>query len=172
MESERQSPTAVLLSSNLSNGVTEIDDDPDTPDGNWMVASGDSVTTDVRVSFNTPTGDPTVGTDLQEFKAWVRQFDETQSGTPTCRIELWENALLIRAGINTNVLDGGLLLSFTWNANELVTPDGSLVECKLVGTKSGGSPGARNTVDIGAVEWNVSYSLAVLNKSLPLMRWF
>ncbi len=62
-----------------------------------------------------------------------------------------------RRDVRLHEQDGGLLLSFTWNASELGTADGSLVECKVVGTKSGGSPGNRNTVDVGAVEWNVAY---------------
>lgn len=158
MATERQAPDAVLASANLSNGLTEIDEDPDSPDGNWMVASGNNVDTDVRTSFPTPTGSPTVGAGLQEFKAWVRQFDEGQSGTPEVHIELWENGGLVRAGSKENVTTSGHMVTFTWNASELGTADGSLVECKVVGTKSGGSPGARNTVDVGAVEWNVTYS--------------
>lgn len=157
MATERQGPDAVLASTDLSGGVTDIDDDPDTPDGLWMVASNNNVQTEVRTSFPTPSADPTVGADLQEFKTWTRQFDETQAGTPDARIELWENGVLVRAGANTAVPDGGLLLAFTWNANELSTADGSLVECKVVGVKAGGSPSSRNTVDVGAVEWNVTF---------------
>jgi len=135
----------------------DIDEDPDSPDANWMVATGNNVNISVRTSFPTPTGNPTVGADLQEFKAWVRQYDENQGGTPDCRLELWEDGVLVRAGSDTPVPDGGLLISFTWNANELGTADGSLVECNVVGTKSGGAPANRNTVDVGAVEWNVTY---------------
>lgn len=162
MATERQPPDAVLASTNLSNGLTEIDEDPDSPDGNWMVASENNVNTDVRTSFATPTGSPTVGAGLQEFKAWVRQFDEGQSGTPEVRIELWENGGLVRAGSNENVTTSGHMVTFPWNANELGTADGSLVECKIVGTKSGGGPSARNTVDVGAVEWNVTYSVGAI----------
>ncbi len=158
MATERQAPDAVLVSSGLTGAVGDIQDDPDAPDASWMVATGNNTATDVRTSFATPTGAPNVGTGLQEFKAWVRQFDEGQTGTPDVRIELWESAGLIRAGSNAAVPDGGLLVSFTWNANELSTADGSLVECKIVGVKTGGSPGVRNTVDVGAIEWNVDYS--------------
>lgn len=160
MATERQPPDAVLESNGLTGGLADIDEDPDSPDENWMVATGNNVNTDVRTSFATPTGNPTVGAGLQEFKVWVEQYDENQDGTPDCRIELWENAGLIRAGSDTPVPDGGLLLSLTWNANEIGTADGSLVECKIVGTKTGGSPTTRNTVNMGAVEWNVTYSEA------------
>lgn len=158
-DTERQSPDAILVITNLNpNNVAYIQDDPDSPDGNWLVASGNNVNTDVRVSFPTPTGNPTVGADLQEFKAWVRQYDEGQSGTPDVRIELWENGVLIRAGSDESVTLSGHMVTFTWNANEIAVADGSLVELKVVGTKSGGSPSSRNTVDVGAIEWNVDYT--------------
>jgi hypothetical protein len=159
MASERQAPDAILAQTELTGVVGDIDEDPDSPDGNWLVATGNNVDTDVRTSFPTPTGNPTVGAGLQEFKAWVRQYDEGQSGTPDVRIELWENGGLVRAGSDENVTTSGHMVTFTWNANELGTADGSLVECKVVGTKSGGSPGNRNTVDVGAIEWNVDYSV-------------
>ena len=158
METERQSPDTIAAQTNLSGVVGDIQDDPDSPDANWMVASGNSVNTDVRVTLPTPTGNPTVGADLQEFKTWVRQFDTGQTGDPTARIELWENGSLIRAGSDVAITGSGQMVVFPWNANELVTSDGSLVECKVVGVKSGGGPSKRNTIDIGAIEWNVEYS--------------
>lgn len=162
-DTERLGPDAILVITSLTpNNVTYIQDDPDSPDANWLVATGNGVNTDVRVSFPTPSGNPTVGADLQEFRSLVRQYDEGQTGTPLARIELWENGGLIRAGTDTGVPQGGIVLSFTWNANEISMADGSLVECKVVGTKAGGSPSARNTVDVGAVEWNVDYSIGAV----------
>lgn len=158
MATERQAPDAIASSTDLSGAVTDIDDDPDSPDGLWLTATNNNVNTDVRVTFPTPTGDPTVGADLQEFRAYVRQFDTGQTGNPDARIELWENGTIVRAGSDTSVTGAGQVISFTWNANELGTADGSLVECKVVGTKSGGSPSARNSVEVGAIEWNVDYT--------------
>jgi hypothetical protein len=142
----------------LTGAYTDVDDDPDSPDSSWLLADNNNVNTAVLGSFSTPTGSPTVGADLQEFRALVRQFDEAQAGTPEARIELWENGVLVRAGSDTSVPDGGVVLSFTWNANELGTSDGSLVECNVIGTKAGGSPSSRNTVEVGAFEWNVDYT--------------
>lgn len=158
MATERQPPDALLASSGLVGGLGDIDDDPDSPDANWMVATGNNVSIEVRTSFPTPTGNPTIGADLQEFKAQVRQYDGGQTGIPTARIELWEDGILIRAGPDVDVVsDISQLISFFWNANEISVADGSLVECKIVGTKTGGAPAKRNTVDVGAVEWNVTY---------------
>ena len=66
---------------------------------------------------------------------------------------------MVRAGSDENVTTSGHMVTFTWNASELGTADGSLVEMKVVGTKAGGSPSNRNSVDIGAVEWNVDYTV-------------
>ena len=132
--------------------VLEHDDDPDISSVT-INATSNNVNTEYGVDFPTPTGNPTVGAGLQEFKAGVIEFDSGQSGTPDARIELWENGSLVRAGSNVPV-SVYAVLSFTWNANELVTADGSLVQCKVIGTKSGGSPSARNTVRIGHIEWN------------------
>ena len=156
MANERQPPDAILAQTELTGVVGDIDDDPDAGDGNWLEASGNNVNTDVRTSFASPSADPKVGADLQEFRAEVKQFDGGQSGTPDARIELWENGSLVRAGSDVAVTSASSqVIAFTWNANELGTADGSLVEAKVVGTKSGGGPSARNSVEVGAVEWNV-----------------
>ena len=156
-ETLRPAVAETLSLSNLSGTYADIDDDPDAPDGNWLTASGNNVNVSARTTLATPTGNPTVGADLQEFRVQVRQFDVAQGGTPDARIELWENGSLVRAGSDIPVTGSGQVIAFTWNANELGTADGSLVEIMLVGTKSGGSPGNRNTVEVGAMEWNVVY---------------
>jgi hypothetical protein len=159
MATETQRPDAQLSCSNLVTcDVLEHDEDPDVSSVT-IAATGNNVNTEYGVDFPTPTGNPTVGAGLQEFRAGVEEFDSGQTGTPQARIELWENGSLIRAGTDTDVSTYAVL-SFTWNANELGTADGSLVQCKVIGSKSGGAPGARNTVDIGHIEWNVTYDAA------------
>lgn len=159
MALETKTPNAILSQTGNTGVVGDIQDSPDSPDANWLVATGNNTHTDVNVSFATPTGNPTTGADLQEFRALVRPFDSGQTGDPNARIELWENGALIRAGSETALQNAGgdIVIAFTWNASELATADGSLVEGKAVGTKTSGSGSKRNTVDIGAIEWNVEY---------------
>lgn len=159
MAFERLPPFGVEASTGIgSGGNDDIDDDPDSPDGNWMIASGNNVNTSVRVAFNNPSGNPTTGAGLQEFKCHVRQFDEGQSGTPDIRLELYEGGNLRASSSDFPVGIGGLTFAWVWDATLLTLgPDGSFVECRMVGTKSGGSPTSRNTVDYGAVEWNVEF---------------
>ena len=160
MAAETKVPDAILAATEQSGAFTVIDEDPDSSGTDFLTSSGNNVNTDCRVSFPTPTGNPTVGTGLQEFRIQVREHDTGQTGTPDGRIELWENGSLVRAGSDVPITTQDQVIAFTWNANELGTADGSLVECKFVGTKSGGSPGARNTTELGAVEWNVEYTSA------------
>jgi hypothetical protein len=157
MATETQRPNGELSDSGLvASDYTDHDEDPDVSSVT-INATGNNTNTEYGVDFPTPTGSPTVGANLQEFRVGVEEFDSGQSGTPQARIELWENGSLIRAGTDTNVSTYAVL-SFKWNANELATADGSLVQMKVIGTKSGGGPGARNTVRIGHMEWDVDYS--------------
>ena len=166
MATERNEPDAFATALvNLTGVVADIQADPDVKTGNWIAddplrATSNNVNTTVHCSFPTPTFSPLVGANLQEFRALVRVFDIVQTGDPSARIELWENGSLVRAGSNATILnDGGeVILSFLWNANEIATVDGSLVELKVIGTRSMGGAGAQNTVDIGAVEWNTTLS--------------
>ncbi len=156
MVAETLRPDGQLSCSGLATCVvTEHDQDPDT-NSTTIAATGNNTNTEYGVDFPTPSGNPTVGADLQEFRAGVIEFDSGQTGTPDARIELWENGALVRAGSNTPV-SVYAVLSLTWNANELATADGSLVQCKVIGTKSGGGPTARNTARIGHIEWNVTF---------------
>ncbi len=138
----------------------EHDEDPDVSSVT-INATGNNVNTEYGVDLPTPSANPTVGTDLQVFRAGVIEFDSGQTGTPDARIELWENGALVRAGPNTAV-SVYAILNFTWDASELATADGSLVQCKVIGTKTGGSPTARNTTRIGHIEWNAEVSGALI----------
>jgi len=157
MATETLRPDGELSDSGLvANSELDHDEDPDVSSA-VVAATGNNVNTEWGGDFPTPTGNPTVGAGLQEFRAGVIEFDSGQTGTPQARIELWENGSLVRAGSDVNVSTFAVL-SFTWDANELATADGSLVQCKVIGTKSGGSPGARNTVNIGHIEWNADFT--------------
>lgn len=65
---EQLFPDAILTATNIAGAVTDIDEDPDSPDANWMVGSGAVV---LRVSFPTPAANLKPG-HLQEFRIRVR----------------------------------------------------------------------------------------------------
>ena len=155
MATERKAPDVLIVQINLSGVVEDIQDDPDSPDVAWLTAISNNADSIARVSFPTPTGNPTVGANLQEFRVLVRKMGGT--GTPEARIDLYENGVLIREGTLQDITTD-TVINFTWNANELGTPDGSIVECLVFGKKSGAGPSARAAIEVGAVEWNVDYT--------------
>ena len=163
-DSEDIAPDATIISQiTFSEADTgNIDDDPDSPDANWALIGGNNVSGNMRVSFPTSSGNPTVGADLQEFRCELRQQSVGQSGTPTARLEVWETgggaALAASAEIDiTN--ESSQVISFTWNASVLATADGSAVQCFIIVTKAGGGGGTRESCDIGAVKWVCEYDL-------------
>ena len=161
MSTERQGPDALITQTNLSGVVNAIQDDPNSPDDTWLVPIDNGVDTICRVSFPTPTGNPTQGAGLQQFQIWVKRVSSNTPKTPTVRIELRETgggAALATPLANTNVTnDTGILLGGTWNANLLANADGSAVECYIYGTAA--TAGAnKSTIGVGAVEWNVTYT--------------
>jgi hypothetical protein len=61
-------PDAVLTQTALTGALGDIDEDPDTPDGNWMAGTGAAV---LRVSFGAPAASLQTGVD-QEFRVRIR----------------------------------------------------------------------------------------------------
>lgn len=161
MASERQAPDTLAAQTNLSGAVAAVQDDPDSPDGSWLTATDVGADTEARVTFPTPTGNPTAGAALQEFRVQVRRTNTGGSnGTPTVAIELYEDGVLVASlasGVGVTSTTGEVV-SATWDASSLSTADGSAVECRVFGTNTGGNPSKRRTVEVGAVEWNAEYS--------------
>lgn len=164
MANERLAPDVLLVQTNLTGAVTDIDEDPDSPDGLWLNEIDDGSDTICRVSFPTPSGTPTVGADLQEFRLWVRRSTTAGGSDPTMDVELWENNALntvLQTGISITSTTGQLV-SVTWNAGLLnFDAGGSLVECNCIGNASGGAPSGRRTVEPGAIEWNCEFTATV-----------
>ena len=154
-------PLDVVVSSTNLTGATvaNLDDDPDAPDANWATATT-VADTSLRAGFPTPPGDPTPGAGLQEFRVLLRK-DAAGGNDPTYDIELWETgggaplATLVSGATLSS--DTGEVVSATWDASLLGTADGSAVELRIVGHRSGGSPNSWRTVEVGAVEWNVDH---------------
>ena len=162
MATERQSPDAILELTNLTGVLSDIQDDPDSPDVDWLTAAPNVATT-VRVSFPTPTGNPTTGAGVQEFRILLRKTAINGGKTDdTYTVDLYENGVQKQATIASggNVPTGGVVVSALWDATNLATADGSLVECYVTTTpEAGGAPTSRGSIEVGAVEWNVTYDV-------------
>lgn len=157
MATERLSPDALTTQTGLTGTVAAIDEDPDSPDASWLTTTNNTNTV-CHVTFPSPTGNPTTGAGLQEIKAWVRKTNH--STNPTAVLDLYENGNLVATLVSSTTISSttGQMLSGTWDAASLGTANGSLVEARVTGTVGGGSPGNRASVEIGAIEWNVTYS--------------
>ena len=144
-------PDAILATSGLTGGLSDIQDDTTSPDANWMVAVDNNTDGDLYLSFPSPAGELRPGP--QKLLVAARQFDEGQTGTPTIRLELWEAGSLVEVGASMGVVPGGGLFTLQWAADEVSDQSGAGIEIKIFLERTGGSPTKRNTIDIGAVEW-------------------
>lgn len=143
---------------------TNIDDDPDSPDGNWLTHDDATDNKTLLASFASPTGgNPTAGADLQEFRVLLRKVNsagtpDAGGGDPAYSIYLYEEgaeqSLLGSAGTITTT---GEVVSRTWDASGLAGIDGSQVEIYVTVDKAGGGPNQR-WGEIGAIEWNATVS--------------
>ncbi len=175
MTAETLAPDVLLTQTNLVGSLTDIDDDPDSPDGLWLTANNNNQNTVCIVSFGTPTDSPTIGAGLQAFQMWARI-------TPNATNTDWSMYLLeggVRrnggAAIATGTLTNGTsgeMVSGAWDAALLSTADGSAVECEVVFKKTGGSSSNRSTGEAGAVEWNadVSEAMTPVSRILDMRR--
>jgi hypothetical protein len=160
-DTARLAPDVLIAQDNLTGVVGDINEDVSSPTGVWLNEVDDALDTSCHVSFPTPTGDPTVGTDLQNFKLYVRRSTTSGGNDPTITVSLFENG-----SFNTELLTAQSVTSLTgetitvpWNASLLSTASGINVELFADGNRSGGGPTARRTVEFDAVEWNVEYDL-------------
>lgn len=145
-------PDALTTQTNFTGTVADIDEDPDSPDANWLIAASNNVATTAHVTFPTPTDPLVSGAGLQEFRVWVRKFNGT--GTPTATIRLYDNGSLISSSAALNVTSlTGEILSYTWDASGR---NAATIECRVDGNQTGGSPATRATVEVGAIEWNAT----------------
>jgi len=145
-------PDAILAQSGWTGTIviTTIDEDPDSPSGDWAVAASNTADPTVRVSFPTPAHAPYSGQGIT-VDIYVRKNGGT--GTPTVQIDLYESGSLVLSGSAQDVTSGtGQKLSqlFTgWGT--LSDPTGAGLEALITVTHAGGGPSARASVDLDAV---------------------
>jgi hypothetical protein len=122
-------PDAILEEANLSGAVGLIQDDPVSPDGNWLAATDPTVNTALRVSFGTPA----LGLgNTQTVQALVRATSAGNS--PTVQLDIYEGGVLIQAGTPTVVTSTvGQLVSTSFALSLLADQSGANVEARLIG---------------------------------------
>lgn len=165
--SERLAPSSIISQTELSGSVTDIDDDPDSPDGNWLLASSNNVSVQAIAEMATPTLPLKDGTGLQEVRVLVMEFDPSQTGTPTVNVTVTDpDGTVIASSGSVNVTSQTQVVSVTFDAASM---GASTVRVDVAGTASGGAPSVRNTINIGAIEWNTSYEVpGTGDQALPM----
>lgn len=155
MASETLAPDALITNTYAAGTVTSIQDDPGTPDGNWLTLADDGNDAVAHMSFGTPSFTPS-GT--QTFRIWIRKAFLTGGGNPTFTVELRENNTTrstLASGVTIADNATGVLYSYTWDASLLTgAPDGSQVELYFSATSNLGGPNARS-IEFGAAAWDV-----------------
>lgn len=155
----------------ITDGATSCDDNAhgtldegaDSPGGDWCTADNNNTNWTIAVSFDTPSGTLDTSSDAQSMEIYAQAFDEGQSGDPQIRIDVHDGtncADLHETGTETTLTDAGYPAKITdnWTASGV---SGSADVCAvIVCTKAGGGPGARNSCDIDAVEWEVVTAVA------------
>jgi hypothetical protein len=147
---ENMAPDAVLNSSSYSNtSVTRLQEDPSSDDTLWATASSNTASPNIRVSFPTPGGTLSTGQASQKIRVLVKKYN-SNTGTPTARIDIYENGTLKVTGTTQNITSKtGQVIEQTFNAAGMNKAN---IEARVVATM-GGSSGKQNTVDVGAIQW-------------------
>lgn len=122
----------------------------------------------VRVGFPAPNFNALTGT--QTFRARIYKWSGTQTGTPGVKLELWKNGALVSssATIAMDTLDANTLskvVTYTFDASAVAgSPAG--VELRVLAVPAGGSGSAKNTIDVGGLEWVANGTYAALHVPL------
>jgi hypothetical protein len=165
MATETLTPNAVIAGTKTgfqgtdAANITSVSAD----DTNYVLATNNNTSGTIRFGFPTPTDNLTSAA-TQTLTVIARQFDEGQSGTPQIQIFLYESGNVsnpLVSGTLSNVNTGDNTYSITFTDADLVAVSGVDVEIEIDTTKSGGSPSARNAVNIDYVKWDVDYTVAV-----------
>jgi len=153
---ETLAPDGVTINNGYVGDETDIDDDPDAHDVNLLTIAQNTAG-DVIIQFPTPNTSP-IGT--QTFRIALSETPTNANQTTEAyTIDLYENGVQVTASIATgsNIATdpSAEVFDATWDAGDLGTADGSLVECYISTTpETGGMPGNRGSVQVEAVEWN------------------
>lgn len=158
MATQRLTPGAILERVNLTGQLSAIQDDPDSPDNSWLTASNVGSDVFLRVSFPTPGGDLT-GT--QEIRAQVRKT--SASNAPTCELFVYQGGVQLASISGPTTISGVTVVSGTFDASLITDPVN--IEARINGVAGGGSPSKRASLEVGAIEFNATYQVAVESHS-------
>ena len=153
---ETLSPDAIVSSLNMTGVVGNIQDDPDSPDANWVVADS-TANCQLAVSFGTPSN--TLEGD-QEFRVLLRRIAPTGGNNPGAKLILQSAGVDAGTTASVSLAAATTVFSHAWNVSDLSDPSGATVGLAVRILRSGGSGANRRVADVGAIEWNASVAAA------------
>jgi hypothetical protein len=159
MATELLLPNTVITATNLTADINDLNEGVDNFDDVYATAGDANSNTLLVLGFPSPSGDLTLGSNLQTFRARVRKND-TGGNDPTVRIEVREDGT-IRANSDdiTVTSTTGVNIEFNWDASVLNLQSGIDVEIGIAQQAggSGGPPGNRRRIEIDTAEWTADF---------------
>lgn len=145
----RLAPDAITASTNITGGVTNVDESPAAPDGALVAPTTTGSAWSARFSFPTPTATPRVGSQLQCFVLYHTFTDAGAiSWWPSLTVKLFEGSTEV-ADLGTRYFAADGYSVWAWDASLLSTANGSAVEVEVSSTPVGG-----NYLALDAISWD------------------
>lgn len=156
-------PDQITTQTNLNGTVSAIQDDPISPDGNWLTNSLINKDTYVRGTFRDNTEALKEGAGLQKVTFRIRKAQAVLgSVNTTANLYIYEGGNSTPITKLENVMvNGSIFSTLTFDASSLVDKTGSNLEWEVVGKASGILDLLfATTVEVGAVRFNALLSIA------------
>jgi hypothetical protein len=159
-------PNEITASTNLNGSISNIVDDPDSPDSNWLVNAGLNQNTSAYIGFNNPIrrlyNGPETGVDYQHFFKVLVRKNSTGGSAVAFSVTLHETSdstaittlISSQSLTDSDIGAGRVFTTPTWNTSLITNKLGTDVRIRILQT-TGGSGGNRRWVEIGAVRWYV-----------------
>jgi hypothetical protein len=143
---EAIAPSGLLLDENVDGAISDLDDDPDVPDGLWMTVNDGAEDVELVLSFPDPPGALEAGEDYQEFRLLLRR-SSFGSAPVLCHIDLYQNGVLKQA-LDSLLISStlGQVIVAPWDASVLT--GSANVQCRIRGVSNG-----TDCIEVGAVRW-------------------
>ena len=149
-------PDSVANVQSLTNAnLNVLEEDPDTSPAiaTWAEATSNDNDTEFDATFPFPSEGLQTGQNLQEIRLLVKRHNPGTGHEPTVRIRLFDNGNQVDMSDFFVVPDTATVLSWTWDAGDLVDPSLAAISVNVEGVRSGGNPSNRTAVDFGGIEW-------------------
>ena len=142
----------------MDGGWADLDDDPDSPDGNWLLRpqfTRNTTQTDCTFGLAAPTGTPG-GTDAQQLKVLLRSRDRdgATGNNQDALVTLYVDGTAVATDLTQTA---GTETVHSASFDDSVSSDWSTIEVRVQQTTNGGGgPDLRSYIEIGAIEINWS----------------